>query len=338
MMIDRRLILALITVLGLALPLFTGGAEARNTVVKLGTLAPEGTPWFESLRDMGEEWERVSNGSVRIRIYPGGIAGDEPDMVRKMRIGQLQAAALTGVGLGNIGRDVQALQMPLMFKDDAELNCVRDRVRGTVEGDLAKKGFVVLTWGDAGWARFFSTKPIAKPDDLKGRKIFFWSNDDKQLKAWRDWGTNPVSMSVTDVLVGLQSGLIDTIATTPLAALSYQWFPLAPNMTELRLAPLVGAVVISKRTWNRIPKNLHGPLKAAAETAGKKLRADSAKFEVEAIAAMRERGLTVVPVSKDDVAAWERTARGDFDAAMSETLSASIVKKVGAARNVCRGQ
>lgn len=321
-----------------ALVAFAPQAEARDTVIKLGTLAPEGTPWFDSLRDMGEKWEELSDGKVRVRIYPGGIAGDEPDMVRKMRIGQLHAAALTGVGLANVSEDVQALQLPLMFRDDAELNCVRNRVKSQIEGDLAKRGFVVLTWGDAGWARFFSTKPIAGPEDLKGRKIFFWSNDDELLKSWRDWGTNPVAMSVTDVLVGLQSGLIDTIATTPLAALSYQWFPLAPYMTETRLAPLVGAVVISARTWNRIPEELKAPFMEAAEEVGKRLRAESAKFEIEAIEAMKERGLSVVPVSNAQTKAWEATARGDFDAAMSKALSEGIMTAVGKARDVCRNQ
>lgn len=329
-------ILANTAALATAILLLSAGFEAQAAKIKLGTLAPEDTPWHDALRDLGEDWDRLSNGKVQIQIYAGGIAGDEPDMVRKMRIGQLHAAALTGVGLGNVSREALALQLPLMFRDDAELICVRDKVRDLIEANLAKRGFVVMTWGDAGWVRFFSKVPIAKPEDLKGRKMFFWSGDDDTLAAWRDWGAEPVSMAVTDIFVGLESGLIDTVATTPLAALSYQWFPLTPHMTDLRLAPLVGAVVISKRSWDKIPKSLHASLIESAERIGGKLRAASTRYEAEAIEAMKGHGLKIVTVPESAIADWEKAARESYDPLVANLVSARMMSSVKSARDACR--
>src|SRR5215470_17738308 len=153
------------------------GAPGRGSaeVIKLGTLAPQGSPWYDALRDIGEAWKAESGGRIELIIYAGGVAGDEPDMVRKMRIGQLQAAALSEAGLHQILPEVRALMMPMVLHSYAELDCVRDRVAPELERLFEAKGFKILNWGDAGWIRFFTTKPVTGPDDLKGLRIFVWA-------------------------------------------------------------------------------------------------------------------------------------------------------------------
>src|SRR5262245_55592604 len=162
--------------------------HAAAEVIKLGTLAPEGSPWYDALRDIGAAWKTESEGRIDLIIYPGGVAGDEPDMIRKMRIGQLQAAALTGAGLHMIVPDVLALQMPMMLRSYAELDAVREHVGPQLERLLEAQGFKVLNWGDAGWVRFFTKKPVVSPEDLKSQKLFVWEGDPVEFEAWKACG------------------------------------------------------------------------------------------------------------------------------------------------------
>ncbi|HSC71045.1 MAG TPA: TRAP transporter substrate-binding protein DctP, partial [Candidatus Methylomirabilis sp.] len=150
--------LAAIMVAILSVLLFVGSPAPAQTI-KLGTLAPEGSPWYNIIRDMTEAWKRTTAGRVQFRIYPGGVAGDEPDMIRKIRVGQLHAAALSSAGLAEIAPDFQALMMPMMFVSDEELDYVRDHLEAKLEALLESRGFKVLNWGDAGWVRFFAQKP-----------------------------------------------------------------------------------------------------------------------------------------------------------------------------------
>jgi TRAP-type C4-dicarboxylate transport system substrate-binding protein len=318
--------------------LFLTAPVNAKTTLKIGTLAPEDTPWFESLRALGDEWEEISKGEVKVRIYAGGVMGDEPAMVRKMRAGQIQAATLTAVGLGQIATEVSVLQTPFMFRDDAELLCARDKMSTPFKAALAEKGFVLTTWADAGWVRFFAKEPIVAPDDLKGRKMFFWAGDDTFMAAWRDWGVEPVPMTITDLFVALQSNLVDTMATTPLAALAYQWFPLAPNMTDLRLAPLVGGIVISDRGWAKIPEQFHDAFIEAAERNSATLTEASATFENEAIDAMKEHDLKVIPVPDAIRTQWEDVAREEFYPLVEEQVSAQIMADMTTARDACRSE
>jgi len=292
-------------VLGVLLGLWLGaGTASGGVLIKLATLAPEGSAWHLALQEMAQEWQRVSKNEVRVRIYPGGVVGDERDMLRKMRIGQIQAAALTILGLSDIDKIVGALEMPLFYESQAELDTVRHVLDPDIRAALAAKGFVLLNWGDAGWVYFFSKHRITTPKELKSAKLFAWAGDTTGLRLWKALGFNPVPLATTDILPGLQTGLIDTFDTTPVAALSFQWYQHVKYMTDLRWAPLVGAVVIRKDTWERIPPELQQKLLAAAEQAEARVRKAVLDGESEAIKAMTDRGLTVVHLNAADVRAW----------------------------------
>ena len=166
----RILTIAAVSLFALA----SASASASAQTVKLGTLAPKGSPWDLALQDLAQSWSETSNGKVRVRIFSGGVAGDEIDMIRKIRIGQLHAAALTGAGLTKIAHEVQALQMPMMFRSDDELDHVRAQISARLEAALEAKGFKVLNWVDAGWVHFFTQAPVVQPSDLKSQKLFAW--------------------------------------------------------------------------------------------------------------------------------------------------------------------
>ena len=156
---------------------------ASALTIKLGTLAPEGSPWYNIIRDMADAIKEETGGKIRFRIYPGGVAGDDPDMVRKLRIGQLHAAVLSGTGLYDIAPETQALMMPMMLASYEEFDYVMTRIAPKLEAILESKGFKVLNWGDAGWLHFFTQTPVVRPDDLRPLRLFAWTGYTAYVEA-----------------------------------------------------------------------------------------------------------------------------------------------------------
>lgn len=278
-------------------------AQEAAVTMKLGTLAPEGTVWDNIMRDMGEQWKAAG---VKLQIYPGGVLGDEPDMVTKMRINQIQVGVFTVVGLAQIDKGVQALSLPMMYNSYAESDYVRKKMQPLLEKRLLAQGFKVLNWGEAGWVRFFGKTPILTPDDLKKAKFFVWGNDTDTMNIWKSAGYSPIPLAVTDILPNLQTGLINSFDTTPLSALSFQWFPLAPHMTDLKWAPLVGATVITTKAWDKIPVSARPAVLKAAAAAGVRFRDEVRSKEQDAIESMKKLGLVVHEVTPDQYDQWEK--------------------------------
>jgi len=290
----------------LFLALAASAAHAAPMVIKMATLAPEGSSWYKVLQSMGEGWKKATNGAVTLRIYPGGVSGDEDAVIRKMRVGQLQAAAVTGIGLSYLDRSFYALHVPMMYASDEEFDYVRDRLSPALERRLEEKGMIVLNWGDAGWVHFFAKKPFTRPDEVKAMKLFVWSGDTNLIQLYKETGFNPVPLSAIDILPGLQTGLINAFDTTPLAALAFQWFGLAPNMADLRWVPLTGATIIDKKAWLSIPENLRPKILEAAREAGKNLRDEIRRLNDEAVKVMMKNGLKVSRVPPDAQAEWRK--------------------------------
>jgi TRAP-type C4-dicarboxylate transport system substrate-binding protein len=297
--------------------------------VKLGTVAPEGSPWHLMVRSMGEAWSKASGGKIQLRIYAGGVAGDEPDTVRKIRIGQLHAGMFTGQGLTQILPDVQALQMPLMFASNDEVDYVKERLTGKFDLAFEARGFKVLNWGEAGWVYFFAQKPVIRPEDLKPLRLFAWAGDDPSyIDAWKDAGYNPVPIPLTEILTGLQTGLINAFVAAPISALAFQWFGLAKNMTDLKWLPLVGATVVSLKTWQEIPDNLKPTLLDLARQASARYKADVRKLNDESILVMRKHGLVVHAVPHPVSLEWEKRARAGYHRLIGKVVSAEMVAQV----------
>jgi len=290
--------------------LIATAVPAAAQTLKFGTLAPEGSPWYAIARDMADDWKKRSGGKVDVRIYPGGVAGDDPDMVRKMRIGQLQMAGLTGEALRRIVPEINALQLPLLLTSDAEFDYVRDRVSPEIEALLEAKGFKLLAWADVGWVQFFTAHPVIRPDDLKSEKLWSWTEEDSvYLEAWKAAGYRPVPLPSTEIYTGLQSQLITAVMTTPTAALSFQWYGKANHMTDFNWARFVGGVVITTKAWQEIPDALKPALLESARASGKRLQGLVGKLNVDAIAAMQKRGLVVEHVPAATAAEWEQRTR-----------------------------
>lgn len=316
---NKKSWLVLAVALLLSAPSF---AQDKELTLKLGTLAPEGSPFDLIIRDMGEAWKTAG---VKLQMYSGGVLGDEPDMVTKMRLGQIQVGVFTVVGLAKIDKGVQALSLPMLYKDYAESDYVRAKMQPVLEARLAAKGFKVLNWGEAGWVMFFGKQPILTPEDLKKVKFFVWGDDADTMNIWKSAGYSPVPLAATDILPNLQTGLINSFDTTPISALSFQWFALAPHMTNLRWAPLVGATIVTTKAWNKIPEDLKPALLKAAADAGVRFKTEIRAGEQKAIDVMKTKGLIVHDITEDQRQQWETLFQSTYPQISGTVIPADMM-------------
>lgn len=283
-------------------------AHAQPQIVKLATLVPEGSVWDKSMRDMGAQWATSTQNRVVLRVYPGGVAGDEPDLVRKMRIGQLQAAAVTTAGLANIDPAFNVFNIPMFFTSYPELYATLDKLTPVLRQRLEAKGFVLLAWGHGGWVFFFTKQPVSSVEGLRRAKMFVWAGDDQMVALWKQFGFQPVPLAATDIMTGLQTGMIDAYATTPLLGLSLQWYRQTPNLVGMGLAPLVGGLVITKSAWARIAPADQTRILAACQKLEQRLEVEVPRQDTTAVAEMQKRGLKLNAVSGANSAQFRATA------------------------------
>ena len=297
-------------VLALLLPLFLAPFPAAPApaplIVRTATLVPDGSSWYLILKESAEKWKTISGGRVTVRLFPGGVAGDDPDVVRKMRLGTLNAGVLTSVGVAEIDKSVYALGVPLMYDSYEEVYYVLEKMRPRLEATLEAKGFVVLNWADGGWVHFFTQKPVAVPDDLRALKLFTWAGDADSVSVWRSAGFNPVPLPSTEIATALQTGLVNALGSPPQVAVISQFFNNAKNMTDLRWQLLLGATLITKSTWDKIPADLRPALLEASREAGQRLQKEVKDAEQKDVDAMKKRGLNVIAVNARQRAEWQK--------------------------------
>jgi TRAP-type transport system periplasmic protein len=296
--------------------------------IRVGTVVPKGSLWEQSLEYIRQEWRRVSGGSIQITIYPGGVLGDEVEMVRQVRQGRIQAVGLSSVGLSRIDEGVSCLQVPMMFRSYAELDYVRDRIAATLEQRIAAKGFVVLHWADGGWVHTFSKTPARTPDDVRRLRLFTSAGDPEGERLFKELGLRVVPLSLTDLTTSLQTGMVDAFSTVPLFAQLEGLYKLAPHMLGVAWTPLVGGTVISQRTWDQIPASDRPALLNAARAAGARLRGEIRAMGDDSVREMAKRGLQV---TGDDVAtraAWESAAESAYGQLRGRYCPADVFDEV----------
>jgi TRAP-type C4-dicarboxylate transport system substrate-binding protein len=292
-----------------ALWMLLASVSSAQTVIKLGTIAPEGSVWHDALLEIREKWREISDGEIELRVYAGGVLGGEDEMIRKMQRRNLDALAVSGAGLPLIDSVVECLQLPLFFDSYAELAALRARIGPELERSFEQRGYKILSWAEAGWVHFFAKTPVRTPEDLRELRLWVGSGAPESERLTQELGFRAVPLPVTDMLMGLQTGLIEVIDVPPLFALLDRSFQAAPYMTELPFAPLVAATVITLPAWERVPETYRMPFLAAARAAAEGIREEIQVAEREAIDEMAARGLDIVTLEAAEAAVWHREAR-----------------------------
>ena len=305
------------------------GIAPAQVRLRLATLAPKGTSFHQILLALGEKWRQAPGGGVALTVYPDGVMGGEADVVRRIRVGQIHAGMLTAVGLSEIDPSVTAIQnMPMVFRSLEEVEYTAEKLRPQLEKRFADKGFVPLFWGDAGWIRFFSKTPVERPADLQKLKQFAWAGDTKQADIMKAGGYKPVPLETADILPGLQTGLIEAVAMPPFFALASQVDTQARHMLALNWAPLFGATVISKKTWDTIPEATRAAMLAAAQDAGQQMKTRNRAESDQAVAAMQKRGLVLHPVAPQIEAEWRKATEEYYPKIRGNLVPADLFDEV----------
>jgi TRAP-type C4-dicarboxylate transport system substrate-binding protein len=301
-----KLFTALMLALLCALSTPTKAADAQ---LRVGTLAPKNSLYHRQLLEVGEAWRNAQGAGAKYVVYADGSQGGEAEMARRMRIGQLQGALLSVVGLREIEPSITALQnLPLLFRSWEELDYVREKMRPAMEKKFLDKGFVVLGWGDAGWVRFFSKEAAVRPDDYKRMKFFAWGSESEQQSIMKSLGYTPVPLETADILPSIQTGMINVVPSTPYFALASQIYNTAPHMLEINWAPIVGAMVVTTKAWDAMTPEAQVALRTAGDRAGMHMRTQARKEVDEAVDAMKKRGLIVHTPTAAEMKEWNALA------------------------------
>lgn len=266
-------------------------------LIKFATVAPEGSTWVKEIRKIDKELRKKSDGRLGLGIYAGGIAGDELDVLKKMRIGQIQCAAFSGVGFGKILPMVRVLDLPYLFRNDQEVDKVHGELFTFFADQFKKKGFTLLAWTEVGDVNIFSSKPVRSLNDLKGLKIWAWAGDPIAKETFVTMGVNPIPLPVTDVNTALNTGMIDTVYAPPLGALALQWHAKLSYMNGLPLVHSTGAILISSRAYKKLPPDLAALLQKTMKSAMADLTETLRRQREEAVQVIRDSGITVIPVT-----------------------------------------
>ncbi len=311
-------------------------AEEVRTI-KFATLAPEGSTWMNVMKDLARDVSAKTGGRLKFKFYPGSVAGDETDVVKKIRIGQLQAGGFTGVGLGEVAPSVRLLDAPWLFRSGAELQRVREKFNPEFSAAVEKGGFVVLGWTNLGAVYVFSKNPIAGPDDMKRAKMWIWEGDPIAAAAYKALGVDPIPLSIIDVMQSLQTGMIDAVYGPPLGVVALQWFQRVKNIYPVPMAQSTGAILISKKFFDALPEDQRRALVDVSAAQVKRLNELTDAENAKALETLRHQGLTLAPKPGAAVyARYEelgRAARRDLVGRLySQELLDQVEKELAAVR------
>ena len=292
-------------VLGLALIFLASSAFAQRTItIKMATQIPENTPWGQFLNQIAADWRRITNGEVDVIIYHNKTAGNEETVVRNLRLNQLQAGVLSTFGLTEVTPEIMTLSCPFFIRNDDELDLVLNEIKSELEEKINSKGFFTLAWARVGWVKFFSKTPVFTPADLKRQKLGTNGEYDKLNQAFKTMGFQMVPIPQDDILIALNSPMVDAVYSSPVAVGSTQIFGLAKNMASINVAAFMGAIVLNRRAWSSIPERYKPQLIEATRRREAELDKIVRSFEEDMIKTMGNFGLKVNELTPAQEQLW----------------------------------
>ena len=310
---------------------------AEPVVIKFATLAPEGTPWMNIMEEMNQEVQEKSGGQVAFRFYAGGVAGDERDVLRKIRINQLHGGVFSGFGLGEVLSEIRVLELPLLFRDGQEADYVATALFEHFAAAFAQKHFVLLALNDAGSVYVFSKDPIRTKADMARSKIWTWQGDPLPQAIFKAYGIVPVPLSLPNVLPSLQSGLIDACYGTPLTVLALQWFTKVKYRTSLAITNVMGALVLSDALWQQLSADQQTLVREAVRKYNAKAVTNMQQYETKALTLLHTTaGIETIPVAEEEVTRLQQVSEQVRQELIGQLYPQELLERVLALRDTYR--
>ena len=323
--------------LGLALGIFALGAQAA-TMIKIATVAPDGTAWMREMRAGADAVKKRTEGRVEIKYYPGGVMGDEPSVLRKIKIGQLQGGAFTGGEFSQTNKDAQIYSIPFLFKNLDEVDKVRAQLDPMLKKTFESVGFEAVAISGGGFAYLMSVRDVRTKEDVKAAKVWVPQGDRIAEVALSAAGVTPISLPLADVYTSLQTGLIDTVANTPAGAIAFQWHTKLKHMMDLPLTYVIGILLVDKKVFDALSaedrKALHDAFDAGFARLDKANREDNAS----AREALKQQGMMITAPNAAEMKTWEAVGTESFKQLTDQgALSPEMLKALNAAVAEIRG-
>ncbi len=278
--------------------LWSGVASAQQYTIKFATVAPEGSTWIKIMREYDKSVRDQSGGRLGFKIYAGAVAGDEKDVIRKIRLGQYHSGGFTGVGLGEVAKTVRVLDAPFLFRSYDEIDFILDKFDKEFRSAFEEGGFVLLGWAEVGFVYVYSNRPVYSPDDLKNVKMWMWEGDPIAQAAFESIGISPIQLSLTDVMTSLQTGMVNAVYNAPYALVALQWFTRVKYMLGEPLAISNGAVLVSKKMFDSLPKDLQDILVTSGKKYFRELTLASRRENADAIETLKKKGIEITKAPK----------------------------------------
>ncbi|MFH0990312.1 MAG: TRAP transporter substrate-binding protein DctP [bacterium] len=300
----------------------------QQYTIKFATVAPEGSTWMNVMKEYDAAIRKESGGRLGFRIYAGGVQGDEKNILRKIKVGQLHSGGFTGVGMGEIAPNVRILDSPFLVRNEEEIDLLYKEFGKEFEQSFEEGGYVLLGWAEVGFVYVFTNTQVKTTADLRGMKMWTWEGDPVAETAFRTLGINPIPLSITDVMTSLQTGLIDAFYTTPYVAIALQWFARAKYMVDVPLANAAGSVLISKKYYDQMPKDLQDILMKNGRLYISKLTQLSRRDNKEAMKELKKRGLIFLAVSEKDLQEYIQVGNKSRRALVGKLYSEEFLNRI----------
>jgi TRAP-type C4-dicarboxylate transport system substrate-binding protein len=294
--VTKRIMFALLALLWVT--------HASSQTLKIATVAPEGSSWMNDMRAGGKLIEERTEGRVKLKFYGGGVQGNDKQVRRKMRTGQLHGGAFTSGGMNGFQKDADLFTLALMFNTLEEARFVREHMEPELRQRLEQAGYVNFGFAAAGFAYMMSNRPISTLADFKGQKIWTPEGDKVSYAALRALGVAPVIMPVTDVMTGLQTDLLDSVTVPPVGAVVFQWHTKLKYITELPIAYVYAAMLIDKKAFSRLDPADQEIVREVLEKVYRQFDKNGKSDYENALQALLESGLEMVSTDPADVSQW----------------------------------
>ncbi len=291
-----RIIMMLLVVM------LTGQAQAMS--FKIATLSPEGSVWMQKMREGAEELARKTDNRVKIKFYPGGVMGDDKSVLRKIRIGQLQGGAFVSGSLSQFYPDNQIYSLPLFFRSFREIDFVRKHLDKQIIDGFEKGGFVIFGIAEGGFAYVMSTVPIRTVEDMRLQKVWIPDNDSMILEAIKAFDITPIPLSIADVRAGLQTSLINTVATPPIGALTLQWHTQIKYLMDEPFLYIYGVLAVDRKVFKKISPGDQQVFREIMNKVFKALDRRNRQDNIKAVEALRKQGIEFIKPSPEALKKW----------------------------------